>query len=71
MTPFPLMSWSWTPTSVEPIHFYHSKLWEDKARYFFYEIFHYVVVPLHISLYDFPPPRVSDIIMENLGKIAD
>jgi hypothetical protein len=21
MTPFPLMNWSWTPTSFEPIHF--------------------------------------------------
>jgi hypothetical protein len=31
MTPFPLMSWSWTSTGAEPIHFYHSKLWEDKA----------------------------------------
>jgi hypothetical protein len=38
MTPFPLMGWIWTPTSAEPIHFYHSKLWEDKARDFFYEI---------------------------------
>jgi len=26
MTPFPMMNWSWTPTNVEPIHFYHSKL---------------------------------------------
>jgi hypothetical protein len=32
ITPFPLMNWSWTPTSAEPIHFYHSKLWEDKAK---------------------------------------
>jgi hypothetical protein len=31
MTSFPLMSWSWTPTNAEPIHLYHSKLWEDKA----------------------------------------
>jgi hypothetical protein len=26
MTPFPLMSWSWTPDSAEPINDYHSKL---------------------------------------------
>jgi hypothetical protein len=71
MTPFPLMNWSWNPTSVEPIHFYHSKLWEDKARYFFYEIFHYVVVPIHITLYNCPPPRISDKIMGNLGRIVD
>jgi hypothetical protein len=71
ITPFPLMSWRWNPTSAEPIHFYHSKLWDDKARYFFYEIFHYVVVSIHITLYSFPPPRISDRIMDNLGKIAD
>jgi hypothetical protein len=69
MTPFPLMNWSWTPTNTEPIHFYHSKLWEDKAKDFFYEIFHHVVVPVHIALYGFPPPWISDRIMGNLGKI--
>jgi hypothetical protein len=26
---------------------------------------------MHISLYTFPPPRISDNIMANLGKIAD
>jgi hypothetical protein len=69
--PFPLMKWSWTLICVEPIHFYHSKLWEDKARDLFYEICHYVVVLMHITLYGFPPPRISDKIMANLGKIAD
>jgi hypothetical protein len=34
--PFPLMGWRWTPDSDEPIHVYHSKLWEDKEKYFFY-----------------------------------
>jgi hypothetical protein len=34
MTPFPLMNLSWNPTSVEPIHIYHSKLWEEKDRFF-------------------------------------
>jgi hypothetical protein len=71
MTPFSLMNWSWTPNNVDPIHFYHSKLWEDKARDLFYKIFHYVVVPILIALYSFPPPRISDKIMENLGKITD
>jgi hypothetical protein len=65
------MNWSWTPTSAKPIHFYHSKLWEDKAKDFFYEIFHNVVVHVHIALYGFPPPRISDRIMGNLGKLAD
>jgi hypothetical protein len=36
MTPFPLMNWSWNPASSEPIHFYHSKLWEEKAKDFSY-----------------------------------
>jgi len=45
-------------------------MWEDKARDFFYEICHYVVVSIHISLYGFSPPRILDRIMANLGKIA-
>jgi hypothetical protein len=56
ITLFPLMNWTWTPTSAEPIHFYHSKLWEEKDKYFFYEICHHVVVLVHIDLYGFPPP---------------
>jgi hypothetical protein len=71
ITPFSLMNWSWTPTSVEPINFYHSKLWEDKTKYLFYEIYHYVVVHVHIALYGFPPPRISDRILGNLGKIEN
>jgi hypothetical protein len=39
MMPFPLMNWSWSPSDVEPVHVYHSKLWEDKASNFVYEIF--------------------------------
>jgi hypothetical protein len=30
-TPFPLMKWSWNPTCTEPIHEYHSNLWEENA----------------------------------------
>jgi hypothetical protein len=71
MTSFPLMSWSWTPTSVDPIHIYHSKLSEDKEKDFLYKICNYVVVPMHIALYDFPTPRIFDRIMTNVGKIAD
>jgi hypothetical protein len=71
MKSFPLMRWSWTPTGTNPIYLYHSKLWEDKAKGFFYEIFHYVVVLMHITLYSFSPPRISDRIMEKLGKIPD
>jgi hypothetical protein len=71
MTPFPLMNWSWTPTSSEPIHFYHSKLWEEKAKDFFYEIYHNLVVLFHISIYGHPPPRISERIMGNLGKLVN
>jgi hypothetical protein len=71
MTPFPLMNWICTPTNFEPIHFYHSKLWEEKAKYFFYEIFHNVVLPVHIAIYGHPPPRISENIMGNLGKLVD
>jgi hypothetical protein len=70
MTPFTLMNWNWTSASGEPIHFYHSKLWEEKDMDLFYEICHNVVVPIHISLYGHPPPLISDKIMGNLGKLA-
>jgi hypothetical protein len=56
MTPFPLMSWSWTPSDAEPIHVYHSKLWEDKAKDFIYEIFNWVMVPMHVAIFGHPPP---------------
>jgi hypothetical protein len=59
------------PTSSEPIHFYHSKLWEENAKDFFYEICHNVVVPIHTTIYGHPPPRISEKIMENLGTFAD
>jgi hypothetical protein len=71
MTPFPLMSWSWTPNNAEPIHVYHSKLWEDKAKDFVYEIFNCVMVPMHVIIYGHPPPRISDKVMTNLNNVAD
>jgi hypothetical protein len=70
MTPFPLMDWSWTLTIFEPIHFYHSKLWEEKAKDFIYEICHNVIVPVHITIYGHPPPRILVMIMGNLGNLA-
>jgi hypothetical protein len=71
MTPFPLMNWSWNPTCAEPIHFYHSQLWEEKVKDLFYEICHYVVIPVHQILYGYPPPQISEQIMGNLKTIAD
>ena len=71
MTPFPLMNWSWTLASSEPIHFYHSKLWEENDKDLFYEICHNVVVLIHIAIYGQPSPGISKNIMGNLGTIAD
>jgi hypothetical protein len=71
MTPFPLMSWAWTPAEARPIHMYHEKLWENKAEKFTYEIFNWVMVPLHIAIFGHPPPRISDNIATNLSGIAD
>jgi hypothetical protein len=71
MTCFPLMNWSWTLTSSEPIHFYHSKLWDEKSKDLFCEICHNVIVPIHIAIYGHPPPRISERIMGNLGKLTD
>jgi hypothetical protein len=71
MTPFPLMNWSWTSTSSEPIHFYHSKLCEENAKDFFYEICHSIVVAIHTVIYGHPPPKIYENIMGNLGTLAD
>ena len=56
-TPFPLMNWSWTSNITEPIHFYHSKLWEEKSKDSFYEIFHNVFILIHEFVYGQPPPE--------------
>jgi len=50
MTPFPLINWSWNSTCAKPIHFYHSKLWEEKVKDFFYEICHYVVRRVQLEI---------------------
>jgi hypothetical protein len=70
-TPFPLMSWSWNPSCTEPIHKYHSTLWEDHAKDSFYEICHFVIIPLHKILFGREPPRISQAITENLKTVAD
>jgi hypothetical protein len=56
LTLFPLMKWSWTPAEDEPIHVYHAKLWENKAENFVYEIFNWVMVPLHVTIFGHLPP---------------
>jgi hypothetical protein len=71
MTPFPLMSWGWTPAEDKPIHVYHEKIWENKAKNFVYEIFNWVMVPLHVAIFGHPPPHISDNIATNLSSIVD
>jgi hypothetical protein len=68
--PFALMIWSWTPNNSEPIHFYHSKLWEENEKDYFYEIFHNIIILIHESLHGNPPPRITEQIMGNLGTIS-
>jgi hypothetical protein len=70
MTPFPLMNWSWNITCLEPIHQYHSELWEQNAKKLFYEICHFVVIPMHKMFFGCDP-RISEIVSKNLKAIAD
>jgi hypothetical protein len=46
-------------------------LWENKATDFIYEIFNWVMVPLHATIFGHPPPRISDSIVTNLSSVAD
>ena len=71
VTPFPLMNWSWNITYPEPIHEYHSVLWEENDKNSFYEIFHFIVIPIHKKNYGCEPPRISETVSENLKEIAD
>jgi hypothetical protein len=70
MVPFPLMNWIWNRTYAETIHFYHSQLWEEKVKDLFYEICHYVVIPMNQILYGLPP-WISEQIMGNLKTVVD
>jgi hypothetical protein len=36
-----------------------------------YEIFNWVMVPLHVTIFGHLPPRISDIIVKNLSSITD
>jgi hypothetical protein len=71
LTPFPLMNWNWNITCPQPIHEYHSELWEENAINSFYEICHFVIIPMHKMLYGCDPPRISETVSENLRAIAD
>jgi hypothetical protein len=60
-----------TNLSLNTIHVYHSKLWEEKASDFVYEIFNWVMVPLHVTIFGHLPSKILDIIAVNLSSIAD
>jgi hypothetical protein len=70
-TPFALMNWSWNPACPEPIHEYHSKLWEENAKDSFYEICHFVVIPVHQMMFGCAPPRISKSVIGNLKAVVD
>jgi hypothetical protein len=71
MNPFPLMNWSWNTACLEPIHEYHSELWEENAKNSFYEICHFVVIPMHKMFFSCDPPRIYEVVSNNLKPIAD
>jgi hypothetical protein len=71
MTPFPLMNWSWNVSFPEPIHKYHSSLWEENAKNVFYDVCHYVIIPLHKIFFGCEPLRIYNTILENLKSVAD
>jgi hypothetical protein len=70
-TPFPLMKWAWSPSEDKAVHIYHDKLWENNANNFIYEIFNWVIVPLHVTIFGLLPPRIPDGLAANLNHITD
>jgi hypothetical protein len=71
VTPFPLMNWSWGISCPEPIHKYHLALWEENAKDTFYEVCHFVIIPMHRMFFGCEPPRISDAITESLKVVVD
>jgi hypothetical protein len=71
MTHFPLMNWSWNISCPEHVHKYHSALWEENAKNAFYEVCHYVIIPLPKIFFGCEPPGISITIIENLKSVAD
>ena len=71
VTHFPLMNWSWNISFLEPIHKYHSSLWEENSKDAFYEVCNFIIIPMHKIFFGCEPPRISDAITENLKAIVD
>jgi hypothetical protein len=71
LTLFPLMNWDWNITCPQPIQEYHSKPWEENAINSFYEICHFIIIPMHKMLYGCDPPHILETVSENLKEIVD
>jgi hypothetical protein len=71
LTPLPLMNWNSNITFPQPIHKYHSELWEENAKNSFYKICHFVIIPMHKILYGCDPTHIFETVSKNLREIAD
>jgi hypothetical protein len=47
------------------------KLWEENDKDYFYEIHHFVVIPVHQMLYGCAPPRISKSFIGKLKVVSD
>jgi hypothetical protein len=65
------MNWSWNVSCPEPVHKYHSALWEENAKDVFYDVCHFVIIPMHKLFFGCEPPRISDAVIESLKSVAD
>jgi hypothetical protein len=46
-------------------------LWEENAKNAFYEIFHFIIIPMHKMFYGCEPPRISMSVSGNIKAMAD
>lgn len=56
---FPILGWRWTPQKSTPIHIYHRKLWKSDYKHHLYQIGNGFMLPLHLSIFDKPAPKLS------------
>jgi hypothetical protein len=45
--------------------------WEENAKNSFYEICHFIIIPMHKMFYGCEPPRIYESVLGNLKAIAD
>ena len=45
-------------------------LWKENDKNVFYEICHFIVIPMHKMFYGCEPPRILKTVSENLKEIA-